>query len=98
DEGGDSCHGVSLWRIAATRRQPVPVAAGLYSLAEVGGGRRGSLDLAAVHAANGFLVERIAPVHGAVVRPDEEVADRPAVLVDVSRSEGVPPELFQHGF
>ena len=48
-----------------------------------------------MHAADGVLVEVIAPVHGGVVAPDQHVADAPVVLVDVALADGVLPQLVE---
>src|SRR5262245_66113988 len=67
----------------------------MTTFSEVGDRSAGALDLAAMHAADRLVVELVAPVHGAVVAPDQDVAELPLVLVDVARLDGVLPQLVE---
>src|ERR1700730_11301130 len=59
---------------------------------------RFALDLGAMHDAPRTGVERVAPVHGAAIVPQHQIADAPHVLPGELRPRHVAPQLIEQGF
>src|SRR5579863_2088086 len=79
-----------------TVMSPIVMASG--RVVAISSGRRLSLalDLGPVHHAALGLIERVAPVHGAAIVPQDQVADAPAVRPDMLRPVDHRPDLVQH--
>src|SRR4029077_5140850 len=59
---------------------------------------RFALDLGAVHDAPRIGVERIAPMHGAAIVPQHQIADAPHVLPGKFRPRHIAPQLVKQSF
>src|SRR4051812_474294 len=57
--------------------------------------RAASLDLRSVHDAAGCAIERIPPVHGGAIVPQQQVADAPAVLIAQIGPLDVRPQCIE---
>src|SRR5215471_9767856 len=57
-----------------------------------------ALDLGTMHDAPRGWIERVAPVHGAAIIPQHEIADPPDMLPRKFSPRHMAPQLVQQGF
>src|SRR5262245_17000563 len=57
-----------------------------------------ALELGAMHDAPRGRIERVAPMHGAAIIPQHEIADSPDVLPGKFSPRHIAPQLVQQGF
>src|ERR1051325_6594020 len=89
-------------RTLAILRDTRPSASFLRMRAELGrldprARRNLALDLGAMHDAPRRVIERVAPMHGGAVVPQQEIADAPAMLIAQIRPLDMRPERIEQG-